>query len=201
MALRLGYRHIDTAQVYANESACGRAIAASGVPREALFVTTKLWPGTPDWGQEPKTYDQTIECCKESVAKLGVGKVDLYLVHTPLGGGTEGRMQQYKGLVECQKQGLCTSIGVSNYGIAHLKEIEAAGLPLPAANQLELHPYCQKRDLIAFMKTKGILPIAYSSLAPLSNWREGQQSSKTEEHRAEASPVSVVAGRHPGRTE
>ena len=120
------------------------ALAASGVSREELYVTTKLWPGNPDWNQPPKSFEQTVECCEASVRKLGLERCDLYLIHTPLGGGKEGRLAQYRGLVECQKRGLCTSIGVSNYGVAHLEEIAAEGLPLPAANQLELHPMSQK---------------------------------------------------------
>ena len=122
--------------------------------------------------------------------------VDLYLIHTPLGGGKEARLAQYRALVECQRLGLATSIGVSNYGIAHLQEIEDAGLPLPAANQLEIHPMCQKPELLAFMAGKGIPAIAYSSLAPLSNWREGQQSAKPAASRAAASPFAAMAAAH-----
>ena len=98
-------------------------------------------------------------------------------------------------MIKCQQLGLVTSIGVSNYGIAHLQEIIDAGLPLPAANQLELHPYCQKRDILAFMAERGILPIAYSSLAPLSNWREDGRSAKRREARTELSPVTAIAAR------
>ena len=105
--------------------------------------------------------------------------VDLYLIHTPLGGGKEARLAQYRALVECQRLGLATSIGVSNYGIAHLQEIEDAGLPLPAANQLEIHPMCQKPELLAFMAGKGIPAIAYSSLAPLSNWATRTHNQRT----------------------
>ena len=197
-ALRLGYRHVDTAQVYGNEEACGRALAASGVSREELYVTTKLWPGNPDWNQPPKSFEQTVECCEASVRKLGLERCDLYLIHTPLGGGKEGRLAQYRGLVECQKRGLCTSIGVSNYGVAHLEEIAAEGLPLPAANQLELHPMSQKAALLAYMAERGILPIAYSSLAPLSNWRVGQQSAKSDAQRADVanSGVGAIAAKY-----
>ena len=180
-------------------------------------MTTKLWPGNPNWDQEPKTLEQTVACCEESVRKLGVQKVDLYLTHTPLGGGRECRLQQYRGLLEAQRRGLATSIGVSNYGIQHLQEIEAAGLPLPAANQLELHPMNQKAALLAFMRGRRILPIAYSSLAPLGTWRVGQQCSKTDEQRAAhgaagadlggglggrvGAVLGAVAERHGGRSE
>ena len=85
-ALKLGYKHIDTAEFYANEAGVGRALAASGVARESVFITSKLNPGNPNWGQTVKTYETTIEACKESVRKLGVDKIDLYLVHTPFSG-------------------------------------------------------------------------------------------------------------------
>lgn len=197
-ALGLGYPHIDTAEIYGNEAACGEALAASGIPRENVFLTTKLWPG---WGSpdQSKNRESTVASCRESLRKLGVEQVDLYLIHAPLGGGKEGRLAQYEGLVECQRLGLCASIGVSNFGIAHLTEIEDAGLPPPAANQLELHPYCQKRELLAYMARKQILPIAYSSLAPLSNWREGQQSGKSDASRAVPSPIIAIAARQEGR--
>ena len=200
-ALKLGYRHIDTAQAYENEEACGRALAASQVPREEIFITTKLWPGNPDWNQAPKTYEETIECCEASISKLGIQTCDLYLIHTPLGGGKDSRLAQYQGLLECQRRGYCTSIGVSNYGVKHLQEIADAGLPLPATNQLELHPLNQKTELLTYMKQKGILPIAYSSLAPLSSWRAGQQSSKSEEQRARNVGIGRVASKYNGKSE
>ena len=115
---------------------------------------------------------------------------------------------------------MVTSVGVSNYGVAHLMEIEEAGLPLPAANQvccavipsepfslsftnarplrpqIELHPFCQKPEILAFMKARGILPIAYSSLAQLSTWRQGGQSAKSDAARAETSPFAAIATAH-----
>jgi 2,5-diketo-D-gluconate reductase A len=198
-ALSMGYTHIDTAEIYKNEAGVGNAIAQwfqSGGSRDKLFVTTKLWPGNPDWGMEPKTYESTIESCQESIKKLQLDIVDLYLIHTPLGGGKEGRLAQYKGLVECQRLGMCKSIGVSNYGIHHLMEIEEAGLPLPSCNQIELHPYCQKPELVEYMKSKNISIIAYSSLAPLSTWRQGQQSAKTDDARQKESPFAGMATQH-----
>ena len=199
-ALKLGYKHIDTAEFYANEAGVGRALAASGVARESVFITSKLNPGNPNWGQTVKTYETTIEACKESVRKLGVDKIDLYLVHTPFS-GKEARIEQWRALVECQRLGLCKSIGVSNYGIKHLQELTEAGLPTPSANQLELHPLCQKKELLEFMKANGkILPIAYSSLAPLSEWRDGYTAmagSKDESAKADGTPslVSEVASK------
>lgn len=193
-ALNVGYRHVDTAEFYQNEGGVGRGIAASGIPREELFITTKLRPGNPNFGEQVKGYDATIDSCKQSVAKLGLSP-DLYLIHNPFS-GKEARLEQYKGVLECQRLGLCRLIGVSNYSIEHLKEIEAAGLPLPAANQLELHPMCQKPPLLAFMRERRILPIAYSSLAPLASFREGY-TAFTGSRVGQATPelVGAIAGR------
>jgi len=202
MALDIGYRHIDTAEIYNNEIGVGIAIKkwiekSDNNTRESLFITTKLWPGNPNWGMEPKTYETTIESCKNSLKKLDIDQIDLYLIHTPLGGSKEDRLNQYRGLIECQQTlGLCKSIGVSNYGIKHLIEIEEAGLPLPTCNQLEIHPFCTKLELINYMKLKNISVIAYSSLAPLSSWRLGQQSAKSDDKRLETSPFMNIVNQH-----
>jgi len=197
LALKTGYRHVDTAEFYQNEGGVGRAIGASGIPRGEIFITTKLDPGNPAWGQTVKTYETTIAACEESVAKLGVSQVDLYLIHTPMS-GKDARLEQYRALVECKAKGLCRSIGVSNYDIQHLKDIEDAGMPMPAANQIELHPLCQKVGLREYMSSKKILPIAYSSLAPLSTWRDGYSAyggSKSAEAKVTPSTIAVVAAR------
>ena len=187
-ALRLGYRHVDTAEFYRNEAGIGKALAASGLARDEVYVTTKLRDS------EHKTGESTIAACKQSLANLGLDYVNLYLIHTPLS-GKEARLAQYSALVECKELGFCRSIGVSNYDIRHLQEISDAGLPPPAANQVELHPMCQKPELLEYMKANGkILPIAYSSLAPLSCWREGYTTmggSKSEQ--AKAATPAVVA--------
>jgi len=202
LAIEAGYLHVDTAQCYANEEGVGKALRQLPAgTREKLYITTKLWPGNPDWSQTPLTYEGTIAACQDSIAKLGVTCVDLYLIHTPLGGGKEGRLAQYRACIECQKRGLCRSIGVSNFAINHIKELLEEGLPVPAANQIELHPYCQKRELLEYMAKMDIAPIAYSSLAPLSTWRDGQQSNKTDEDRAIPSPFAAIAANHPGWSE
>jgi 2,5-diketo-D-gluconate reductase A len=192
-ALAVGYRHIDTAEFYANEKEVGMAIAASGVSRGDIFITTKLDPGNAAWGQTVKTYEATIAACETSVRNLGSGAIDLYLIHTPLS-GKQARLDQWRALVECQRRGLCVSVGVSNFETHHLEEMEAAGLPTPAANQIELHPLCQKASLLSFMAERSILPIAYSSLAPLSSWRDGYTAlggSKSGE--ATATPLTIPA--------
>jgi 2,5-diketo-D-gluconate reductase A len=137
-ALKVGYKHVDTADSYRNEEEIGKAL--KGVDRAGVFVTTKLWPGNPQWGMPAKTYDETIAACKQSCQQLAIDSIDLYLIHAPMAGSAEARVAQWKALVECQAQGLCKSIGVSNYGIAHLKEIAAAGLPMPAGIPQSMSP-------------------------------------------------------------
>ncbi|MBZ0267914.1 aldo/keto reductase [bacterium] len=187
-ALRTGYRHVDTAEIYGNEHGVGKAIDAAltdGIAREDLFVTTKLWPGNPKWDQPAKTKDTAIASLHASLARLGLDHVDLYLIHAPL--TRKHRLDQWRALLELRDQGRTRTIGVSNFSRAHIEEIRAAGLPLPAANQIELHPWSRKPELVSYLFDIGILPIAYSSLVPLSTWRaaEGQNSAKTDAMRAE----------------
>jgi len=184
-AFAAGYRHIDTAEMYQNESGVGAAIRASGLSRGELFVTTKLWPGNPAWGMPAKTYDDTLASLDESLRRLGLDAVDLYLIHAPL--AAEERLDQWRALVELQRLGKARAIGVSNYSSAHIDEMQAAGLPLPAVNQVELHPWSQKPQLVGYLRERRIQPIAYSSLVPLSSWRtaEGHDSAKTDQMRTD----------------
>lgn len=182
-AIGVGYRHIDTAAVYANEDGVGEGIRAgmkdNGLTRQDIFVTTKLWPGNPEWNEAAKTEEQTCIEAHESLARLGLDHVDLYLIHSPHGGAE--RLGQWKALQKLKSSGKARAVGVSNYNIAHLEEIRNSGLAMPDANQIELHPWSQKPELIAYMRANNIAPIAYSSLAPLSTWRAepGQDSAKT----------------------
>ena len=188
-AIGIGYRHIDTAEGYRNEEGVGAGLRAGmareGLSRQDLFVTTKLWPGNPEWGQTPKSMEETMASCRASLERLGLDQVDLYLIHSPQGGAA--RLDQWRALVELKHRGLARAIGVSNYKRSHLEEIADAGLPAPDANQIELHPWSQKPDLVAYLRDKGIAPLAYSSLVPLSTWRAdpGQDSAKTDAMRAE----------------
>ncbi len=196
-AIQIGYRHIDTASGYRNEEAVGAGIRSgmqnAGISREDLFVTTKLWPGNPAWGDPPKTGAQTVAECEESLSRLGLDHVDLYLIHAPYGG--DKRLEQWQALLDLQQAGKARSVGVSNFNRQHLEEIKAAGLSMPDANQIELHPWSQKPDLIAYMAETGIAPIAYSSLVPLSTWRveEGQASAKTDEMKADGAAFREMA--------
>lgn len=199
-AIKSGYRHIDTASGYRNEETVGAGIKKglqdAGLSRADLFVTAKLWPGNPAWGDAPKTGQQTIEECNASLSRLGLEYVDLYLIHAPYGG--DRRLEQWRALLELQANGKARSIGVSNFNESHLKEIKEAGLPMPDANQIELHPWSQKSDLLSRMSQQNITPIAYSSLVPLSTWRveEGQDSAKTDEMKADGEAFKGMAEKY-----
>ena len=168
-ALDAGYRHIDTAEGYGNEAGVGRALKSSGLAREDFFVTTKMWPGNPAWGDEVKTHGDTLRALDQSLERLGLDYVDLFLIHAPSGGSR--RLEQWEALVQLHQDGKARSVGVSNFSISHLEEIRSAGLPTPDANQIELHPWSQKPELTAYMKEHHIAAIAYSSLVPLASWR------------------------------
>jgi 2,5-diketo-D-gluconate reductase A len=201
-ALKAGYRHIDTAEFYANEDGVGAGLRAANVERKDVFITTKLWPGNAAWGQTPKTTETTIAALNQSLAKLKLDYVDLYLIHAPF--EREQRLAQWRGLVELKRQGKARSIGVSNFNIHHLEELKTAGLPMPEANQIELHPWSQKPQLVAYLEQNGIVPIAYSSLVPLSTWRTapGHASGKTQamQKDSESSPFKELARKY-GKTE
>lgn len=175
-ALRAGYRHVDTAEGYKTEREVGEALKESGLPREEVFITSKVFPGNPEWKLPAKDFEACIAACEASLERLGVSYLDLYLIHAPF--CKEERLDQWRALLELQKRGKCRSVGVSNYSPAHLEEIRLAGLPAPAANQIELHPFCCQVELREYMASHRILPIAYSSLAPLAGWRDGQRSGK-----------------------
>lgn len=203
-AIRAGYRHIDTAEFYQNEAGVGegirRALQSQALSRSDLFVTTKLWPGNAQWGQTPKTTETTIASLEESLKRLQLDYVDLYLIHAPF--DREQRLAQWRGLVALKEQKKARAIGVSNFNVSHLQELEAAGLARPQANQIELHPWSQKPELIRYLNEHGVVPIAYSSLVPLSTWRTapGHESAKTDAMRAESeredSPFKALARKY-----
>jgi len=172
-AFRMGYRHVDTAESYNNELGVGRAIQRAmselGLKREEIFVTTKLWPGNMHWGQPEKDFESTITSFQTSLSKLGLEYIDLYLLHTAF--PTKARLEQWRALTELRNRGIVKFIGVSNFSQQHIEEISSTKLPLPDANQIELHPWSQKTSLLEFMDSNKIVPIAYSSLLPLPSWR------------------------------
>lgn len=195
-ALELGYQHIDTAQVYRNEEGIGRALAASSTPRDKIFITTKMWPGM--FGQEEpfQNFKGAISACDQSLKLLQVDEIDLYLIHNPF--AKENRLEQWEAMIELKKQGKVKNIGVSNYNVKHIQEIEMAGVEMPVANQIEIHPWHVVRtELAQYMDKHEILPIAYSSLAPIPNWREGSQwNGKPEDMKSGAIPCQNIADQY-----
>ncbi|MHA7280734.1 aldo/keto reductase [Arthrobacter sp. MDT2-2] len=155
-AFKAGYRHIDTARIYGNEAGVGRAIAASGLSSDEMFITTKLWNA--DQG-----YDSTLRAFDESMERLGLETLDLYLIHwlQPKQGKY---LDTWKAFIELQKQGRVKSIGVSNFTIEALNEIIDGTGVVPVINQVETHPYLNQSELRAFEAEKGILHESWSPL-------------------------------------
>jgi diketogulonate reductase-like aldo/keto reductase len=149
-ALDLGYRHIDTAQVYGNEASVGRALREAGVPREEVFITTKFHPGRSD----------PVAEAEKSLRRLGVDQVDLYLVHWPEG----GPVRAWPGMERCRERGLTRSVGVSNFSARDLAAVIAAGSVAPAVNQVQFSPLYYRRALLGACRRAGVLVEAYSSL-------------------------------------
>ncbi|MBB4934998.1 diketogulonate reductase-like aldo/keto reductase [Lipingzhangella halophila] len=155
-ALEAGYRSIDTATLYKNEEGTGRAIAASGLPREDLFVTTKLW--NTDQG-----YDAALRAFDTSLAKLGLEYVDLYLIHWPAP-ARDTYVETWRAFERIRSEGRAKSIGVSNFQPAHLKRLMDETDTVPAVNQIELHPRLQQPTLREFHAANGIVTEAWSPL-------------------------------------
>lgn len=155
-ALEAGYRSIDTAAIYGNEEGTGKAIAASGVAREELFVTTKLWNG--DHG-----HDSALRAFDTSLERLGLDYVDLYLIHWPLP-SKDAYVDTYKAFEKIQADGRAKSIGVSNFLPEHLERLISETSVIPAVNQIELHPHLQQRAAREFHAEQGITTEAWSPL-------------------------------------
>ncbi|RRO13132.1 aldo/keto reductase [Saccharopolyspora rhizosphaerae] len=155
-ALDAGYRSIDTAKVYGNEEGVGKAIADSGVNREDLFVTTKLW-------NDDQGYDSTVKAFDASLARLGLDYVDLYLIHWPVP-SKDLYVETWKAFQEIYKSGRAKAIGVSNFQIQHLRRLFEETDVVPALNQIELHPNLPQAELRAFHTEHGIITEAWSPL-------------------------------------
>lgn len=163
-AIRVGYRHIDTATLYENEAEVGRAVAASGLPREDFFITTKVW-------NTERGYDKTLRSFEGSLKRLGMDYVDLFLIHWPANPFQFDNWKQlnadtWKALERLSDEGLVRSIGVSNFMPRHLKPLLSVANIRPAVNQIELHPGWVQRDCLDFCFEEGI---AVESWSPLAN--------------------------------
>lgn len=186
-AFKAGYRHIDTAKIYGNEAGVGRAIEASGLSPEELFITTKLWNA--DQG-----YESTLAAFEESMQRLGLETLDLYLIHwlQPKQGKY---VDTWKALIELQKRGRVRSIGVSNFTVEALQEIIDETGVVPAINQVETHPYFNQAELRAFEADKGILHESWSPLGSGKGLLEDPVLAGIAEKRG-ATPAQVVLAWH-----
>jgi len=153
-ALKVGYRHVDTARVYGNEADVGAGVRESGVARGEVFVTTKLWNA--DQG-----YDAALRAFDASLKRLGLEYVDLYLIHWPV---AEKRLDSWRALERIHAEGRARSIGVSNFLVPHLEELLGKARRVPAVNQIELTPFLQRRETRALCAAHGIVVEAYSPL-------------------------------------
>ena len=153
-ALEIGYRHIDTASFYGNERDIGKAIKKSGIPREDIFITTKLWNS--DHG-----FHRALRAFEESLKDLDLEYVDLYLIHWPI---QNLRNESWRALEKLQVEGKCRAIGVSNYTINHLKDLLAISPVMPAVNQVEFSPFLYQKDLLEFCRSNNIQVESYSPL-------------------------------------
>lgn len=155
-ALEVGYRHIDTAAIYGNEEGVGRAIAASGIPRDELFITTKLY-------NEDQGAASARAALDRSLGRLGLENVDLYLIHWP-SPARDLYVESWKALEAMRDAGQATSIGVSNFLVPHLERLLAETDTVPVVNQIELHPYHQQPAVTAFGSAHGIATEAWGPL-------------------------------------
>ena len=181
-ALQAGYRVIDTARIYGNEKQVGEAIAESGIPRRDLFITTKLW-------NDDQSYERTFAACADSLTRLGLDYLDLYLIHWPATSKRHDSWRAFEGLLS---QGLIKAAGVSNYTIDHLRDLQMRSKLVPAVNQVEFHPYIyeEQKGLLKYCQDHGILVEAYSPLQRVS--RENSPSIKHIAQRLNKTPQQIV---------
>ena len=154
-ALAAGYRHVDTARIYGNESGIGRALAATDVPRDEIFVTTKVW--NDDHRRVHQAFDASMD-------RLGLETLDLFLIHWPVPDANT-YVDAWKALLELRESGRVRAVGVCNFHVPHLERLEKETGELPAINQIELHPYLQQTELRAFHAEHGIVTESWSPLA------------------------------------
>ena len=185
-ALDAGYRHFDLATYYGNESSVGAALTRSAVPRDELFVTTKVW--NTDQG-----YDETLAAFDTSVAALGIEVVDLYLIHWPAP-ARDRYLQTWRALEKLYRDGRVRAIGVSNFQPEHLERLLDRGAVVPAVNQIELHPYFQQAELRALHREHGIVTEGWSPLARGALLQDPVLVSLAARH--EVSPAQVVLRWH-----
>jgi 2,5-diketo-D-gluconate reductase A len=175
-ALELGYRHIDTAQAYGNEESVGKGLLASGVPRDEVFITTKFFPGNKD----------PVAALEQSLRRLGVDRVDLYIIHWPQGGATWA----WPGMERACELGYARSVGVSNFSATQLEEVIGAGTVPPAVNQVQFSSLHYRRALLEACQKRGVVLEAYS---PLGTGRHlGNETVRLVADRVGRTPAQVL---------
>ncbi|MFD9324676.1 aldo/keto reductase [Streptomyces sp. NPDC060065] len=167
-ALRVGYRHIDTAAAYGNEREVGDGIRRSGLARDEVFIETKLWIS--DYG-----YDSALHAFDKSAGKLGVDQLDLLLLHQPLPSAFDRTLDAYRALEKLLADGRVRAIGVSNFMPEHLERLLAETSAVPAVNQIEVHPYFQQTALQRLHVQHGILTQAWSPIGGITSYRGGEK--------------------------
>lgn len=180
-ALEAGYRLIDTAKLYGNEAEVGEAVRRGPVPREEVFVTTKLWNDDHGRAKAKRAFEASLR-------RMGLDYLDLYLIHWP---GAGERVDTWKALIEIAHEGRCRSIGVSNFTIEHLEELARLTEVVPTVNQVELHPFLFQRELIEYCRAHGIQVQAYSPLARASHLEEPALTSVALAHRRSVPQVML----------
>ena len=173
-ALRVGYRHIDTAAGYGNERGVGDAIKASGLARSEVFIETKIWIS--DYG-----YEETLHSFGKSAGKLGVEQIDLLILHQPLPSAFDRTLGAYRALETLLADGRVRAIGVSNFMPQHLERLLPEVTIVPAVNQIEVHPYFQQREVQALNARHGILTQAWAPIGGITFYRPGFSKSTLED--------------------
>lgn len=163
-ALRVGYRHIDTAAAYANERGVGNAIKRSGLARDQIFIETKIWIS--DYG-----YDETLHSFEKSARKLGVDQLDLLILHQALPSAFDRTLAAYRALETLLADGKVRAIGVSNFMPDHLERLLGVAKVVPAVNQIEVHPYFQQPELQRMNRQHGIVSQAWSPIGGITFYR------------------------------
>jgi diketogulonate reductase-like aldo/keto reductase len=189
-ALDVGYRHVDTAAAYGNEREVGQAIHDSGIPRDELFIETKVWIS--DYG-----YDETLHAFDKSAGKLGVDHLDLLILHQALPSDFDKTLAAYRALEALLADGKVRTIGVSNLMVDHLRALLAAVTVVPAVNQLEIHPYFQQQEVQAFGREHGILNQAWSPIGGITFYRDSGHTSALED--PVIGEISRVHGKSPAQ--
>ena len=186
-ALEAGYRLIDTAAMYGNEEAVGEAVRASGIPREEVVVTTKLW--FTDHG-----FEAAQAAARRSQAKLGLGPIDLYLIHWPRANSPDDRLASWRALEQLRRDGIVRTVGVSNYAIRHLDELAAHSDLLPSVNQVEFHPFVYDPELIGYAERHRIVLEAYSPLTRARKLEDPRLAEVARAHHRSAAQVLLRWG-------